>query len=140
LEKSEDSEPGENPASEHKHNTDTYLTDNDHPYAHTMHDSHPNYDHHALSAVWSEELQGIADKTSRTEDRESWRILKDLQKTAQTLATKLGRHPDKLSTDEYERVHILAADKKHFLQTPLDKSKYVLLVWQTTLEFANLLF
>jgi hypothetical protein len=102
-----------------------------------MHEAHPNYDHHALSAVWSKELQGIADKTSHTEDRESWRILEDLQKTARTLAANLGRHPDKFSTEEYKHMHILAADKKHFLQTPLDKSEYVLLEWLTTSEFAD---
>jgi hypothetical protein len=139
LESLEGSEPGEHPDTHHKRDTDTYASDDNHPYTHTIHDTHPNSVEHTTSAVWSEELQGIADATSLTEDLESWRIMEDLQRKARELAARLDRHPDKFSTEEYERLHRLTKNNKYFRQSSLDDSEYVLLEWLTTSEFADTL-
>jgi hypothetical protein len=139
IESSESPEQDEQPDPHPKRDTDTYVSDDEYPYTHTIHDTHSNCVEHTTSAVWNEELQGLADTLSLTEDLESWRIMEDLQKQARAMSTRLRRHPDKLSSDEYERMHILADRKQFFTRAPLDGSEYVLIEWQTASEFADTL-
>jgi hypothetical protein len=115
------------------------VSEDEYTYAHSIHDTHANWIDPTTSAVWTEELQGLADELSTTEDRESWRIMEDLQKKARAISTKIHRHPPKFSDAEYERMLGLAEKKLFFTRAPLDGSNYVLIEWQTASEFADTL-